>query len=355
MVVRFAAERRRGGATARTWSACLVASLLVSMSCGGGEAARRRDDSPTTTQASADPSPGCRGQGDGFPAQREQRHTVEVGGTPREFLLTVPEVQANQEPLPLLLDFHGLAEGSVVHARMSGFSDLAERERFVVAFPQGTGTPVRWNANVASRPNQDLLFFDALVREISSGACIDLSRIYAAGLSNGAMFASLLACLRPSVVAAVAAVAGIIHPEGCRPDPPVGVVAFHGTADRILRFNGGVDLSGIPGLGTGESTSSTTLAVDLDGPGIPQAVAAFARDYGCADEPEDRRFSDEVLVREWNCPGRTRVTFYVIEGGGHAWPGSEASRAIESIVGHTTFDVDASAEAWRFLEGHARR
>ena len=39
-------------------------------------------------------------------------------------------------------------------------------------------------------------------------------------------------------------------------------------------------------------------------------------------------------------------------GGGHAWPGSEASQAIASAVGYTTMSIDATALMWTFFEMH---
>ena len=40
----------------------------------------------------------------------------------------------------------------------------------------------------------------------------------------------------------------------------------------------------------------------------------------------------------------------IIEGGGHSWPSSEFSRNIETVVGPTTFDVDATRDSWEFLK-----
>ena len=37
-------------------------------------------------------------------------------------------------------------------------------------------------------------------------------------------------------------------------------------------------------------------------------------------------------------------------GGGHAWPGSEFSRAVAAVVGYTTFDINATELAWSFFQ-----
>ena len=58
----------------------------------------------------------------------------------------------------------------------------------------------------------------------------------------------------------------------------------------------------------------------------------------------------EVIQRVYECPADADVEFYIVVGGGHTWPGSAFSRAIEAVVGYTTFDIDASELAWEFIE-----
>jgi poly(3-hydroxybutyrate) depolymerase len=78
-------------------------------------------------------------------------------------------------------------------------------------------------------------------------------------------------------------------------------------------------------------------------------VAAWAERNGCDPEPTDTDLSDEVIHRVHDCPDGADVEFEIVVDGGHAWPGSEFSRSIENVVGHTTFDVDATRDGWAFL------
>jgi len=132
------------------------------------------------------------------------------------------------------------------------------------------------------------------------------------------------------------------------------VLTIHGTADPILLFNGGVDTSALGDIlgGDGGGAPVTTVPADLDGEGYPAAVRAWAEMAGCGDEPEDERVGTEVIHRTYDCPDASPVEFYIVEGGGHSWPSSEFSQQIEQIVGPTTFDIDASAEVWRFVKDH---
>lgn len=303
----------------------------------------------TVVAVSPRPSGGC-----GAPAQgavREERRTLDVAGEERWYLLTVPGTHDGTTPLPLVLDFHGLSEGAEIHARMSGYSVLAEQEGFVVAFPNGRGTPVRWDAANLD-DNADVDFVDALLDRLGDDLCLDTSRVYATGLSNGALMSSLLACVRSARIAAIVPVAGVAFPRGCAPSRPVPVLAYHGTADPILLFNGGIgDALGRALSGGGDPAPTTLPPADLDGPGYPEAVAAWAAANNCDPVPSDERRSSSVLLRRYACPPGADVVFVVIEGGGHTWPGSEFSRTIEAITGPTSFEVDATVDGWAFASG----
>jgi polyhydroxybutyrate depolymerase len=126
------------------------------------------------------------------------------------------------------------------------------------------------------------------------------------------------------------------------------VQATHGTADPILFFNGGVGPIG--GTTTTGGATTTTAPPDLDGPGYPANAAAWAADNGCAPDPVDTPITDEVLHRVYDCPRGADVEFFIVLGGGHAWPGSAFSAAIAAVVGYTTMDIHASEEAWAFFE-----
>ncbi len=302
------------------------------------------------------PSAGCGTSTAG--ASDKEQHDLTVAGVDRFYLLTTPTAHDGKTPLPLVVDFHGLAEGAQIHAGMTQFSELAKKEGFVVAFPNGTGTPVRWDANTTSNPNHDLEYVDQLLDEIGTSHCIDTSRIYATGLSYGAIMSSFLTCTRANRFAAVAPVAGITIPaSGCTPSRPMPVLTFHGTADPILNFNGGVgdSLGGILKGNADESTPPTTAKpADLNGPGYPAAAQAWAVRNGCQPDPTDTKVTDTVIHRVWSCPAGADVEFYIVEGGGHSWPGSEFSKSIGKIVGPTTFDINATDLIWQFFQRFAR-
>lgn len=321
----------------------LVTLVLVVTSLTPTPAASQE---PAREPSGPAPSAGC-GTSTSGPVV-EQEHHVDVGGADRWFLYTVPSAHDGSTPLPLVVSFHGLGEGARIHTLMTEYSGIAEREGFVVAFPQGRFDPVRWDVSPTAEPNEDLQFVEAILDALGDELCLDERRVYASGLSFGAFMTSLVACKLSHRFAAVAPVAGIILPAPCDQARAVPIVTFHGTDDQIVRFNGG--FGPIP-LQAGAAGRAAT-DVDLDGPGTPAYVRGWAERNGCDPSPTDTQTSDEILHRVFDCPPGADVEFYIVLGGGHAWPGSEFSRSIGAIVGHTTFEIHASEVAWAFFQRH---
>ena len=116
-----------------------------------------------------------------------------------------------------------------------------------------------------------------------------VARIYSTGLSDGALFTSLLACTMNDRFAAFAPVAGVVMPTPCHPGRPVPIMAFHGTADPTLPFNGGT-----PG--------TTPPPVNLHGPGYPANVQAWAVKDGCDPVSTDTQVTAHVILRTYHCP-----------------------------------------------------
>jgi polyhydroxybutyrate depolymerase len=325
---------------------------------GDGDAAEARTATTEATApeaAEAVPSAGCDA---GATTEADLAEaTLPVAGTERRWLLSAPAWADGEDPLPLVLDFHGLAEGADIHAQMTQLGPYGVEEGFVTVFPNALGSPVLWDVDPVVENNTDLAFVTAVLDRVEQERCIDTARVYATGLSNGAMMTSVVACALSDRIAAVAPVSGIGLPEGCEPSHPMPVLTFHGTADPILQFNGGVDLSGLGGVLGGEDDSggptTTRPPADLEGPGYPDTVKQWAALDGCDDTFEDEDVSDTVIRRVYDCPDDAPVEFVIVEGGGHTWPSSEFSKSIEQIVGVTTFDIDATHEVWTFFQQFA--
>ena len=77
-------------------------------------------------------------------------------------------------------------------------------------------------------------FISDLLDYVESNLCVDTSRVYAAGVSNGGGMAALLACQLSARFAAFASIAGGYSSlPPCQPTNPVRSIEVHGTADGV--------------------------------------------------------------------------------------------------------------------------
>ena len=257
------------------------------------------------------------------------------GGRQRSYLLHVPASYDPATPVPLVISIHGFAEWPAHQMQISRWNDLADQHGFIVVYPAGTGFPRRWQTG--GEALEDVTFISDLIDALAQRYTIDPTRIYANGLSNGGGMSYLLACQLADRIAAVGSVSGayLLPPDECLPARPVPLIAFHGTADPIVPYDGGPSAS-----------------FDLSFPAVPDWIAAWAGRSGCDAAPVPLPGHGEVSgLRYIGCRGSADVLFYTIHGGGHAWPGGPPMRRF--IVGHTTQDIDATAVMWAFFTHHA--
>ncbi len=287
--------------------------------------------------------------------QGEQRVNTRSQGTARWYFRHVPSSYDGHTQMPVVIDLHGYLEGATIHKQASGLESYGDRHRFVTITPQGSGTTVaKWSTDLQGA---DVAYLGDLLDELDNTLCVDDRRVFVTGLSNGAFMTSAVACAYADRVAAVAPVAGIRDIPGCKPARPVPVLAFHGTADPFVSYAGGLGAKALdlPAADGSRRTigQSGGRSVAARGPSIPEITTAWAKRNGCESRPpSQRKVRSDVTLLTWACPAGADVELYRISGGGHAWPGSQFSKAIASVVGRTTFSISANDEMWSFFRAH---
>jgi polyhydroxybutyrate depolymerase len=251
--------------------------------------------------------------------------------------------------MPLVINFHGFTQSGKNMQLTSRMDAASEKHGFVVAYPDGLSSA--WNAGncctqFALPPPgdvDDLQFTRDLIDAISKDYCIDKKRIYATGLSNGALFSYRLACALADTIAAIAPVAGSIpiDPAQCSPKRPVPVIHFHGKADEFEPFGGGAPaLAGIFG----------TLFIDFRS--VPDSIGKFRTADGVAAQSKIVYQKGEVTCEEWGGgKDNSAVRLCTIEKGGHTWPGG-APDPDYSFLGEQTQDIDATETMLQFFADH---
>jgi polyhydroxybutyrate depolymerase len=278
--------------------------------------------------------------------------TLRASGRERTYLLHVPPAYDGAGRLPLVVVLHGGTGNAPVTAVMTGMSQTADREGFVVVYPNGTGLlndrVLTWNVlfgfGYALRNHvDDVGFIRALIEDLARCYAIDDRRVYATGISNGGMMTYLLGSTCADILAAIAPVAGAI---AARPNPrseyvvfpppsrPLPLIAFHGRQDRLVPYLGG--------KGTG--------MVNAVYAPVSYSVEAWVGWNGCAPQPTVITSPNGNVVTETYAgyaAGAT-VELVTINNGGHAWPGGmrypggvEPSR-----------DLSANDMMWRFFKQH---
>ncbi len=236
----------------------------------------------------------------------------------------------------------------------TGFSILADREAFVVVYPDAIAQ--NWNdgreaAAIDSQAQQvdDVAFVAAMIHDIESRNRIDAKRIFAAGFSNGGIFVHYLASRLAEKIAGIADVSGGIAEPAApsfKPQEPVSVFMIHGTADPFVPFNGGnVDYTG---FGRIISTSETVEAWKkiISSRGTP--VVGTLPDSNTSDQC---RVNSSRWARQEKSGAELLV--YSIEGGGHTWPGGPQFLPVE-MIGPVCRDFDASSAIWEFFKSHPK-
>ena len=350
------AEAETAGTSRGAWAVLALVAVVALGACSSpGTSGRGTTTSGAVSAAAGRPvaSPGC--SAPTAAPVTEQSQNLTVDGVARSYLLTMPPASARSGPLPVVVDLHGLGEGATIEALTTQFSPKAIADGFMAVFPVGTGTPVGWDISPATsaHPNHDIDFMNAMLTSLESHYCVDESRLYATGLSDGALFTSLLACTMANRFAAFGPVAGAVLDKPCHPGRRVSIIAFHGTADPILYFNGGVGTAVLNNALSAKKAPVPALPpANLNGKGYPANVKAWAAKDGCDTRATDNKVTPHVILRTYRCPAGTNVEFYIVLGGGHAWPGSKLSAGLKAITGPSTFEVNATDLIWSFFEHH---
>jgi polyhydroxybutyrate depolymerase len=263
---------------------------------------------------------GCGGRDAGKPSafvEGTSVHTISVGGHDRSYRLYKPK--GLPESAALVIVLHGGFGTGDYAERNYGWDQLADSQKFVVAYPNGLNRA--WNVNGAGccgRPAKegidDVGFITAAVADIEHNIGINASHVYATGMSNGGMMDYTLAC-DTTLFAAIGPVSGT-QLDPCRSPHALSVMHIHGTADPLIPYGGG------PGHGF----------VHLDGPPI-QNINAFWRNVDHCATPAVTT-SGPVTTSTAGCPDNRSVVLITVDGGGHHWPDFATEKLWQFFAAH---------------------
>ncbi len=294
---------------------------------------------------------------------------VHAAGGSRSYKLWFPASLDEQKSLPLLMVLHGCTLNAEGMAEISGMNDVAEANQFLVVYPEQ-----RRRANLMKcwnwfdprhqiRDSGEPSILAAIVEQVRSAHNVDADRVYVAGVSAGGAMAIIAAAAYPDLFAGVAVCAGVEFKAANKlsgglavmkhggPDPAqqgraafeamqqgiarkskrrMPVIVFHGTADtRVNPINADQIIAQWTAtnqcLAAEQGESAFALSEQVVNGQVPGGYAYWKHIY--TDQ------SGELLMEKW-----------MVEGLGHAWPGSPSAHKYGDRKG-----PPASSEIWRFF------
>lgn len=274
------------------------------------------------------------------------RFTLEHGGLTRMYRVHVPKSYDAAKPMPMLMAFHGGGANMDYQAddKYYGLISKSESAGFIAVFPNGYskrdgGKLASWNAGnccAGARDDNidDVGFVRKMIERLRGQLNIAEGRIYATGMSNGALFSYRLACEMSETVRAIASVAGSDGMKICTPKRPVAILEIHAKDDEFVLFDGG---------------AGKKLKILADFVSVPETISRWVQRNGCSPTPKRVLENKGAYCESYSsCREGTEVKLCVTERGGHSWPGGIKVRTNEP--GSTA--LSANDVMWEFFSRH---
>lgn len=282
---------------------------------------------------------------------------IRTGEFNRDYLIHIPPGHDGRSKLPMVVVVHGAFDTAKGIEEIAGFSEIADRENFIVLYPNGIGILgflQHWNAGHCCGKAQadeidDVGFVAAAIESAGRRVGVDPARIYMVGFSNGGMFTYRFASEKSHLLAGAAALAASIGsrtPEDRkiwkipRPAHPVPFLIMHGTADKSVPFEG---------------RASQRKGTPRDYQSVEASVGFWRSQNGCNDALPPQHLLDggAAQLTKWSdCASDKPVWLITLEDWEHIWPGPYFTAQLEADDPFRNFD--AAEIIWDFFSRQAQ-
>lgn len=280
----------------------------------------------------------------------QARQTLRVDGSDRSYVVRAAHLPAQAtQRVALVLMLHGGGGNAFNAEKMTGFTEKARKEGFIVAYPEGSGRfagkLLTWNAGhccgyAMNRNVDDVAFIGALIDRLIEEYPVDPQRVYVTGMSNGGIMSHRLGIELSHKVAAIAPVVATLFGDESQPSGPVPALMINGMLDKAVPHLGGAPAGRVADAWDGTPTK----------PALVQATF-WAKANACAATPAQQD-NGRYLLWRYTCAPSGAVELYLLKDNGHAWPGGQPG----SRRGDTPSSaLNATDVIWRFFQAQSKR
>jgi poly(hydroxyalkanoate) depolymerase family esterase len=310
-------------------------------------------------------------------ARGYQHGSVTEHGDVYPFAVYVPSIPPAGSAAPLVVVLHGCATTADQMAAATRFDVLAERDRFIVLYPDVDGVDASsygrcwkgiWAPDLEGRGVGDAGAIADMAHGVMRRWHADPGRVYAIGISSGGYETSILGAFYPDVFAAIGVHSGAPYlgaQPGCLPagagmgalaDDALGAMGPRARVVPVIVIHGDVDPS-VP-YRCGEQVIAQWLGADdvvlghehrrgVAGPAASvrdSAVAGMAASVRDSAVAGGHRYTVRSYV---DGPGCVVAELLTVHGMGHYWSGGSAD--IGSARYSDPRGPSAAAAAWAFF------
>ena len=259
-------------------------------------------------------------------APGEHLRTVKVGGVEREFYVHVPDNQSGN-PHPLSIMYHGCGSSPEKFEMESQMNGGTNKFNYYNIYPKGTttSTSLGWNAGFSKCSTgglvNDVDFTRAVLLFALEELCVDQTRVFGGGFSNGGSMIFNVSCELPQYFRGFGFVGMLppseAYPHSCSVDAKP-FFGFCGSQD-------GICATGMAGW-----------------------FAKYAIEANCNDRAKEIAESSTTTCYSHDDCRTGPVRFCGITGLGHCWPGNDCCDS--QCSNQNPANIDTSAALLRFWD-----
>jgi len=278
------------------------------------------------------------------------QYSLPYGGKNRTYYVHIP-ANLPPDPAPLVIGIHGATVSVDMFRHQSELDSLSDTKGYIAVYPQATRTAglLLWNAGHCCGRAQwskqdDVGFILEVINQVQKQWAIDPARIYAVGMSNGAMMTYHLAAQASDRIAAIATIAGTAPLDEVRLTRPMSVLHFQSVDDPVMPYAG-----------------LHTPVINF--PSAEAMLNPWITQNHCPTAPKisspllssgNWRHQDTATRQIWGpCQNGTEVIVWKLTGPGHVWPGGTPPNFQKWTRHGATHVVDANELIWDFFSRHS--